>query len=324
MPRLLEAKRGQCGGCFVKIAVTGASGFIGGTIAAALSRPELEHEVVGFGRTPGGWALNEGSYRIWDVARGRLPAGIRADAVVHCAGLADDWAPLADAMRVNRNGTRHVRQSFPNARIIHLSTASVYDAFVPTLEVVETVGSATRFLSSYSESKAAAETELAGADAVILRPHAVYGPGDTTLLPRILSSIRNGRLAMPEGAAVDHTLTHIDNLVHAVTLALSPDSTAGVFNIGDDSPVLLSALLTELLAKRGRSDVAITGIPYPTAYSLAASSELSHRVTRRGRPRTTRFAVSQVGLERTLDLCAARTQLGYRPQPTSLAGAEKW
>lgn len=308
----------------MKIAVTGASGFIGGAIAAALARPELEHEVVGFGRTPGGWSFNEGSYRIWDVARGRLPAGIRADAVVHCAGLADDWAPLAEALRVNRDGTRHVRQSFPNARIVHLSTSSVYDAFVPTVNVVESNGPATRFLSTYSESKAAAETELAGANAVVLRPHGVYGPGDTTLLPRLLSGIHNGRLAMPDGAAVDQTVTHIDNLIHAVTRALVPDSPAGVFNIGDDSPVLLSALLAELLAKQGRSDVAITSIPYRTAYSLAASSELSHRATRRGRPRITRFAVSQVGLERTLDLGAARAQLGYRPRPTSLEGAEKW
>ena len=47
---------------------------------------------------------------------------------MHCAALADDWAPHDEALRVNRDGTRAVVRSFPGARIVHLSTSSVYDA----------------------------------------------------------------------------------------------------------------------------------------------------------------------------------------------------
>jgi nucleoside-diphosphate-sugar epimerase len=313
----------------MRIAVTGASGFIGGVIASALSMPEFDHEVIGYGRTPGGWSYrshvaNASHYRIWDVARGRLSSDTPVDAVVHCAALADDWAPLDEAMRVNRDGTRNVVRSFAGARFVHLSTSSVYDAFVPTVNAPESQGPATRFLSSYSQSKAAAEAQLIGTDAVILRPHAVYGPGDATLLPRLLAGIRRGRLTLPEGAVVEHTLTHIDNLVAAVVLALEPGVPAGVFNVGDDAPVLLSAVLTELLAKKGRSDVTLHRIPYAASFALASAVELGHRASHRGRPRVTRYAVSQLGLERTLDLTAARQQLGYRPRPTSLAGAERW
>jgi nucleoside-diphosphate-sugar epimerase len=313
----------------MRIAVTGASGFIGGVIASALAMPEFDHEVIGYGRTPGGWSYrnhvaNASHYRIWDVARGRLRSETPVDAVVHCAALADDWAPLDEALRVNRDGTQNVVRSFAGARIVHLSTSSVYDAFVPTMNVLESQGPATRFLSSYSQSKAAAEAELIGTNAVILRPHAVYGPGDTTLLPRLLAGIRRGRLILPEGAAVEHTLTHIDNLVAAVILALRPEAPAGVFNVGDDAPVLLSEVLTELLAKKGRSDVTLHRIPYRAAFALASAVELAHRLNHRGRPRVTRYAVSQLGLERTLDLTAARRQLGYLPKPTSLAGAERW
>ena len=313
----------------MRIAVTGASGFIGGVIASALAMPEFDHEVIGYGRTPGGWSYRShvadaSHYRIWDVARGRLRSEASVDAVVHCAALADDWAPLDSAMRVNRDGTRNVVRSFPGARIVHLSTSSVYDAYLPTVNADESTGPAQRFLSSYSQSKAAAEAELIGTDAVILRPHAVYGPGDTTLLPRLIAGIRRGRLTLPEGAAVEHTLTHIDNLVAAVILALDPSAPAGIFNVGDDAPVLLSEVLAELLAKKGRSDVTLHSIPYGTAFTLASAVELAHRVSRRGRPRVTRYAVSQLGLERTLDLSAARNQLGYRPRSTSLAGAERW
>jgi 2-alkyl-3-oxoalkanoate reductase len=299
----------------VKIAVTGASGFVGGAVATALA--DREHDVTGFGRRDGGWVHPLGTYEHWDITRSDH---FRAfDAVVHCAALADDWAPRAEAMLVNQVGTRNVVVSFEGARVVHISTSSVYDAFEPSIKVREDAAPVERFLSSYSESKSAAEAELAGLDAVILRPHAVYGPGDTTLLPRIEQGIRGRSLTLPAGARVTHTLTHIDNLIEAVVLSLK--GPAGIYNIGDDTDVLLSAVLTEFLARRGRADVSLKSIPYRAAFAAASVGE---KLARGRRPRFTRYAVSQLGLERTLDLTSARQQLGYRPQPTSLAGAEDW
>ena len=301
----------------MRIAVTGASGFIGGAVATALS--DRGHRVTGFGRTPDGWP---GRYRQWDITEGTLTCDNNFEVVVHAAALADDWAPLDVAMRVNVEGTRNVIASFTGARFVHLSTSSVYDAFTPTVRSAETAAPASRFLSSYSESKTAAEALFTGLDAVVLRPHAVYGPGDTTLLPRILAGIRGSRLRLPEAARVAHTLTHIDNLSDAVELATLSRAT-GVFNVGDASDVRLDEMLLELLARQGRADVALAGIPYRTAFAAAGGLEALHRVVG-GRPRLTRYAVSQLGLERTLDLAAARTVLGYRPRETSLAGAEGW
>ena len=297
----------------MRVGVTGASGFIGGRVATALA--DRGHSVTGFGRTPDGWSHPKGDYELWDIARG--PHAGSFDAIVHSAALADDWAPRSRAMLVNQLGTRHVVASFPGTRIVHLSTASVYDAFAPNIKVREDAAPVARFLSTYAESKSAAEAELSGTDAIILRPHAVYGPGDTTLLPRIMAGIRGHRLTLPEGAAVSHTLTHVDNLVDAVILSLTGEP--GVYNIGDDTDVLLSAVLKEFLVRRGRPDASIRSIPYSTAYRAAAVLEKLP-----GRPRVTRYAVSQLGRERTLDLTAARTRLGYNPRPTSLSGAEHW
>ena len=282
----------------MRVAVTGAAGFVGGAIARALG---ARHEVVPLTR------------REWDITSG--PIDGRADAVVHCAALADDSAPLGRAMLVNRIGTRNVVDSFPGARIVHISTSSVYDAFTPSVRVTEDAPLPSRFLSSYSESKAAAEAELPP-DAVVLRPHAVYGPGDRTLLPRVLAGIRGHRLVLPRGAEVRHTLTHIDNLAAAAELALT--GPPGVYNVGDDTDVLLSAVLKEFLVRRGRPDVAIRSIPYAAAFAAAGALE---RLSRR--PRLTRYAVSQLGAERTLDLTRARESLGYEPGPTSLLGAEE-
>ena len=119
-----------------------------------------------------------------------------------------------------------------------------------------------------------------------------------------------------------HSLTGIGNLVLAVRRSLDPASPRGTYNIADDVPVLLSAVLREFLERRG-VDARLASIPYGAAFALAGSLEAAARITRT-RPRLTRYAVSQLGMERTLDLTAARELLGYRPVPTSLAGAEHW
>ena len=276
----------------MRIAVTGSGGFVGGAVARALAADG--HEVHAYSRSD------------WDIATGPITAS--AEAVVHCAALASDTASLADARLANVTGTRNVVASFPGARFVHLSSSSVYDASVPTVNAREESGPATRFLGSYSRTKAEAEREVAG-EGVILRPHAVYGPGDTTLLPRVLAAVRGGRLTLPNGGRVLHTLTHIDTLVQAVRLSLV--GPPGIYNVGDAAPVLLADALVELLRGLG-VDVAIRSIPYRAALALAPLS---------GR---TRYAVSQLGLERTLDLTAARDRLGLDPAPTSFEGARSW
>jgi nucleoside-diphosphate-sugar epimerase len=148
----------------------------------------------------------------------------------------------------------------------------------------------------------------------------VYGPGDTTLLPRLVAGVRGGRLVLPEGAEVRHSLTHVDNLVDAVKLSLT--GPRGTYNVADDAPVVLADVLREVFRRR-RMRVRLSSIPFRQAFALAASIEAAARLRRR-RPSLTRYAVSQLGLERTLDLTAARTRLGYRPRPTSLEGAERW
>ncbi|PJJ71429.1 nucleoside-diphosphate-sugar epimerase [Diaminobutyricimonas aerilata] len=304
----------------MRIAVTGASGFVGGAVATALA--DRDHEVVGFGRDPNGWSHPRARYRSWDFVGGPLLGDRDFDAVVHCAALVDETAPRAEAMRINRDGTRTVIRSFRTTRFVHLSSAAVYDNLGANVEVTESQAGGTA-LCGYSESKAAAELEFAGTDFVILRPRAVYGPGDALLIPRILGQVRRGRLALPEGSEVRQTLTSLPNLVRAVECALRPGAPTGVYNVGDDTPVLLSAVLRELLARKGMGHVRITPVPFRAAFAAATALERTAALARR-RPGTTRFAVAQFGRERTLDLTAARERLGFRPRPTSLDGAERW
>jgi nucleoside-diphosphate-sugar epimerase len=179
---------------------------------------------------------------------------------------------------------------------------------------------------AYGRSKAMAEACILDArpGAAILRPHAIYGPGDTTLLPRLLQAVRHTPRGLRLFAVGDGhqrlSLTGIDNLTTACLLAVD-NQAAGIFNITDSEPVVLDDVLREVLAARG-IPATPAYLPRTIALSLAIAAEFAARRFPSNRPpRLTTYAVRHLAYERTLDLTAARTQLGYRPAPTDLAPA---
>ncbi len=310
----------------MRVAVAGASGFIGSAVMRYLI--ERKVEVVGFGRrqnfelVPGSlpqhalyfpWDLTDSPYRL-DVPtfRGRVP-----DVVVNAAGLADDAAAPDELERVNVAGALKLARAFPDARLVHISSSSVYDLRHASVDVAENKGPTDSPFGHYAASKCTVENELArlrrtGREVVMLRPHAVYGPGDRTLLPRLLEASKRG-LPLPDGGRVPHMLTHVENLAHAVHLSLR--GPVGTYNVTDPEPVLLRDAIEYVGYLKGITP-RIIDVPYPILDGAARLSELRARWG--GRPRLTRYLVAQLGRERTYDLTAAQTRLGYEPFPTDL------
>ena len=305
--------------------MTGASGFVGGAVCRALAAGGAT--VLAYGRRPAVDPAHLGGarYRSWDITRGPLPDAPAADAVVHCAGSVTDWGPAAALFAANLTGTRNVLASFPGARFVHVSTASVYDPFRPSVMVTEDEAPVRRYLNAYGASKAAAERAvLAAPGTIVLRPHAVYGPGDTTLLPRVLSAVRGPFLVAAGTGRQRVSLTSIANLVQACVLAATGPVSSGVFNVADADPVTLDDALREILRERGVRARPVYA-PAAAARPLAALAEGAFLLARRPEPpRLTRYAISHLAVERTLDISAAREVLGYEPLPTTFAGAAAW
>jgi len=187
-----------------RIAVTGASGFIGRRLVARLTErgdrvTTLRHRRDGeFGdavqQVPGG--LDDA-----DALRA-LTDG--ADAVIHLGGLVA--APRAqDFERVNTAGTERLAAAAERAGVARLLYMSSLAAREPRL-------------SAYAASKRAGEDRLAASRTLAwdaLRPPAVYGPGDVQILT-FLNMLKRRIALLPGGDDARVSLIHVDDLVDAI------------------------------------------------------------------------------------------------------------
>jgi hypothetical protein len=106
--------------------------------------------------------------------------------------------------------------------------------------------------------------------------------------------------------------------------AVPSSQRGGIFNVTDAEPVVLDDALRETLAERhlGASPLYL---PLRAVLPLAALAEGAFLLANSSRPpRLTRYAIGHLAVERTLDITAARRDLGYAPAATSFRGAARW
>lgn len=290
----------------LRIAVTGASGFCGGQVARAAAATGAS--VVCVGRRPG----PVGEHRFWDAARTE-PDLAGADFVVHCAAAVGDPAPGSRAeagMRaVNVDGTARLLRAAAGRPLVWVSSASVYDPRRGRGLVTED-HPRTGQLNAYGRTKAAGEALALAGGAVVLRPRAVYGPGDTQLLPRLLSRVRAGTLLLP-GPDVRLSLTAVENLADACLAA--PGWAPGAYNVADAEPYGRDSAVGAVLRAHGVR-ARIRHLPLPVARTAARAAEAAARLTG-SEPALSRYAVDQLSHPVVLDLTRARAR-GWTPART--------
>ncbi|WP_239153609.1 NAD-dependent epimerase/dehydratase family protein [Virgisporangium aliadipatigenens] len=295
------------------LAVTGASGFCGAAVARAAV--VAGWEVRCLGRRPG----PVGRHVPWDAAQD-APRLDGADAVVHLAAAVGDPPPGRAAERafraVNVDGTARLLDALGGRPLVHVSSASVYApaAGAPIPEEHPVEGQRT----AYGRTKAAGEALALAAGAVVLRPRAVYGPGDPHLLPRLRSAVRGGVLLLP-GPDTTLSLTAVENLAAACLAALCPTDTAhdnptdamtprgpwppGAYNIADARPYRRDDAIRRALG----TSVRIVHVPVALATAAAAAAAHLSRNSL-----LTRYSVEQVAHGVVLDTTRAAAQ-GFHP-----------
>jgi len=305
-----------------RILITGTSGFIGSALGRAL-RERQGLEVFGVSRRPPLAGATD-DHLAHDLAT-PLPSSVpRADVIVHCAARASPWGSEEDYHRDNVVTLRHMLEFAERTkprRFVFISSSSVHYNFADQEGLREDTPWPTRPVSRYAASKRVGEAMVRGLEGVpwtILRPRAVFGPGDTVLFPRILEAARRG--ALPEiarrGASARTNLLFIDNLCRYVEAVVARDA-GGVFLLTDREVIDVAR---ELRGVFERLD-----IPPPrrrigpgTALAAAGAMELAYRVLgRRDEPPATRFGVANLAYTRTFDITRAIEELGPPPVTTA-------
>ena len=249
------------------------------------------------------------------------------DLVIHAAALSSPWGRRSDFFDTNVEGTTHVIDGCRRhgvTRMVHVSSPSVIFDGRDVRDATEEAPFPRRFLSHYCRTKKLAEDAVRGAgglETVIIRPKAIFGPGDTTLLPRLLAAGRAGRLAQLGDGMNLVDLTYVDNVVHALRLALTrPDAAGRVFTITNGQPVRLWEVIRRIVGAAGCS--INRRVPYPIAYVAAALMEARGRLTAT-EPLLTRYGVALLGRTQTYCIDAARRWLGYEPVVSVEEGLER-
>jgi UDP-glucose 4-epimerase len=226
----------------ISIAVTGASGLVGGALLGVLgAAPEVERIVAIDVREPPRRARGLEFHRA-DVARSELkPLLEGCDVLVHLASVVDPVPDEALMARVNVDGTRRVLDAAAAVgirKVVRVSSAAVYGAW-PNNPVPLTEDAPLRPNPGFSPAVQAAEVErlLAewrddhpGVVVTTLRTAPVLGPGAERLPSRLMLGRPPLRVA---GSAPPLQAVHVDDLVAALALVVLEDH-AGTFNVASD------------------------------------------------------------------------------------------
>ncbi len=316
------------------ILLTGASGFIGGHLAArlvaegyqvrCLVRPTSDTTQLRGLSNPAGGCIELVMGDLTNLTSLRRAAE-GCEQVVHSAAMASDWGTVAEIRAANLTGTADLAAAAVAVgvrRFIQISTTDVY-GYPGTPGVTEDYRPA-GFTNWYSQTKRDAEAELGriasgtGLETVVLRPATVYGPGATAVVGEMARSMRGRYLPSIAGGRAVAGLVHVDNLVDAVLLALSrPEAAGESFNVVDGLDVTWAQFLGGIGVGLGYPRPWIR-LNYALAFAIAVCLEEGYRALRRltglhTAPLLTRAAVQILGIDQDFSNAKLRTVLGWTP-----------
>lgn len=267
------------------ILLTGATGFVGRALSAALLATGVPVRAAVRGNSPSPAGTQPCRIGDLDAHTDWQAALAGVDVVVHLAArvhLMHDTAsdPLAEFRRVNVEGTRHLAQQAALAgvrRFIFISSIKVNgEATLPGQAF--TASDTPAPVDAYGVSKAEAETALrelaaqTGMEVVIIRPTIVYGPGVKANFLSMMRILHKG-IPLPLGRIDNRrSLVALDNLVDLIVHCTHHPAAANqTFLVSDGQDLSTTELLRSMAKALGKTAYLL---PIPSGLLITAAAVL--------------------------------------------------
>lgn len=306
-----------------RIFVTGGTGFTGSHLVKRLL--SNGHEVVVLDAQEGivydeliaaGAQIHIGSITDKELVD-RLTAG--CEIVFHLAAAFREIAVSQEVYwETNANGTRYALEAAVRhdvKRFIYCSTQGVHGHVEnPPGDETSPIAPADYYqYTKHEGEKVVHEFAEQGLETCILRPTAIYGPGDPERWLILFKRVAPGRFLMfGDGTATYHPV-YIDNLVDAFELAMERDEAVGqTYIIGDEKYYSLNDLVY-IVGDVLEKDVSIIHLPFRPLWLAAFACEVI--CTPLGiSPPIFRRRVDWFRQVRAFDISKAKRELGYEPR----------
>jgi nucleoside-diphosphate-sugar epimerase len=314
----------------MKILITGGSSLLGQAVARSLLARGDEVTSLQRREAPGRWKQLLGDVRDRDSV---INAVAGTDAVIHLAARVSIIGSWQDFESVNVTGTQNVLDAMRVSRVerlVHVSSPSVAHFGAPLVAAGAEPADPDRAHGHYARSKAMAELLALEAaseslSVVAVRPHLVWGPGDTQLVGRIVERAASGRLVLIDGGTALIDTTYIDNAADSLVAALdrADEVTGKAFVVTNGEPRTVSELLTRICRAAGVPEPA-RSVPKALARGAGAVVERAWATTHRDSdPPMTRFLAEQLSTAHWFDQTQTQRQLRWAPQVSLADGFQR-
>ncbi len=314
----------------MRVLVTGATSLVGRHTAVQLA--QLGHEVTVFQRSPSGLSGAEVRGSLTDVnAVSQAVAG--QETVVHLAAKVGITGTWDEFHQTNVTGTQILIDAAQKAgvgRFVYISSPSVAHGGAALVGAPTGVADPTSTRGHYATTKALAEQYALAASSssmpvVALRPHLIWGPGDTQLVGRIVAKTKAGRMAMigSGNALIDSTF--ITNAVDAIVAAVDAAPRLGgqAFVVSNGQPRTVSELIGRIAVAAGLTPPD-RHVPSRLAFVGGLVAERTwERQQRTDDPPMTSFLAEQLSTAHWFDQRATRDALNWTPKVGIEEGFER-
>lgn len=305
--------------------VTGGGGFLGGAIVRRLLANGDVVRTLQRGDYPALQAMGVECVK-GDIADASVVdhAVAGCDCVFHVAAKVEMWGPREPFYLANVVGTRNIIDAMRRhdvGRLVFTSSPSVVHGGGNIEGADESLPYADHYEAFYPETKAGAEQLVLAANSpdlstVSLRPHLIWGPEDTTLIPILVDRARAGQLRLVgDGSNLIDTV-YIDNAVDAHLLAaekLATDAACAgrAYFITNDDPRPIKEIINGFVTAAGLPPVE-RSVPVGLAVMMGKIFETLHRIKPSPKgPRMTPFLARHLSTAHWYDISAAKRDLGY-------------